>query len=682
MPAGFYPSCVCRLTIRFEEALTLTDTRNAAQLDPTLGPGAGTALAGFAATRNALTNPPGFQLGYSKGLLLPPGPPVSLGGLEMVPRSASIELPGVRQAGKFDLEIAYRDLPIDPRTVRACRVEIFLGAVQADQFARGEQLATHVAGVPTQDLLMVGTVDLWDAKHSNATSVVRLEGRDLVGILLDTKLPLQFLQQLDLSKNIVDVIHQILSGNKAVLSPTSPLTPLTGPTGLIGQGLDIVVEADLGEWGGEIPVLGRLGELTETRKGVAATSAQMTPNSQKISYWDLITRYCALLGAVPQLRTVSAAEAQSSTTFTSTGKQLSPGQIVLSVRRARNLFAQQKTPTPFAGGQPRKLRAPLVEKGQEQDLFVRRLVFGRDISEFNFQKKFHGTVVPTVRTWGVDDTKRGSEQLINGQWPPPLSQADQMKQDSEILNIPYHGIRDKKRLNELARDIYEEVGRGELGGTAQTKWLTSFGGDATDPDLLRLRPGDAVELVVDVRQLGSRAPLVNELVNDTRTPFEQAVTDLANRLNVGTSVARIIVATARGMLTQTLSTFRTATVKYGWDVKKGINVTLDYQNYVIARNETADKADSQTGQKVSTRTQKTPAAPTAPTGSAASQQPTRPSVSDQLFQQQLGSSLEGSSATAATLGTGGGVNFGTTPAVAGATGADSAAVVGNAGGEG
>src|SRR5690606_8267629 len=54
-----------------------------------------------------------------------------------IPTTAGLGLNGIRTADTLQLGIKYRDLPIDPRVVRSCAVEYFLGCVTADDYERG-----------------------------------------------------------------------------------------------------------------------------------------------------------------------------------------------------------------------------------------------------------------------------------------------------------------------------------------------------------------------------------------------------------------------------------------------------------------------------------------------------------------------------------------------------------------
>ena len=76
------------------------------------------------------------------------------------------------------------------------------------------------------------------------------------------------------------------------------------------------------------------------------------------------------------------------------------------------------------------------------------------------------------------------------QWPPEDSTAGKLKAGANKLTFPYSGIRDKDRLIEIAKSIYEEIGRSEIAGEASTDAVSSLGGDNNDPDVVSFQ-GDS-----------------------------------------------------------------------------------------------------------------------------------------------------------------------------------------------
>ena len=580
----YYPSMVVHLGLRFDETLmVVTDDR----------------YYDSAQTKQAanMQDPP-QESPYLQPLVVP-GARVSQ-VLNRIPIKASVELPGIRQAGKFDLTFDYRVLPIDPRLMSAITVEIHLGAVAAGDFSDGiggvtwgdaggggqvrSVLRTRdAAGIPDNDsLLMIGTCDMNECSF-DGQGTVHLEGRDLRGLLLDGKIPPKDIEKINLQQPISKVVGDILE--TITIDHTVKID--VKPIGFVGD---------------KEPSPADSGGLTRCRMGADGDGAKSQPaGGDKLSYWDLITNYCFLVGAVPYF----------------------VGQT-LYIRPARDIYSQISGDqmTPFAGGTAREVMTQGLSGPTTEKLRVRRLVYGRNIESLSYQRKYGGVKVPIVEVVGIDDTVRGDQKLLVEQWPPIDSDAAKSKGENDKIRSPIHGIRSREQMRAIAQDLYEEIGRGEIGGTCKTKVMASFGGDNEDPDMIRLRPTDAVELTVDVRAISSRAPLVSELTEQNRRPFDEQVKVLADMFG-DVNLARALVATQRSSIVDGLRWFRTSNVKFDWDgSKSGIAISFDFQNYIVARH--GASAAAQPAVKSVTRTVSKTAAKAIPprgTGAAAAATP-------------------------------------------------------------
>jgi hypothetical protein len=512
-----------------------------------------------------------------------------------IPKRMSVEDPGFRQAGKFDMTLDFRDLPIDPRTVRSAAVEIHMGAVSHGDFgtgmvqvnpdgSRSSIISTRKNGAVRQDTLrMIGLVDEWQVDEADNGAEVTLSGRDLRGPLLDTPLGTdpsisqQILGELDLSQPIDQVVTQLLRYN--------PLFDL------------INVKTNEAEWDNETVPAPRAADLIPRHRQGAngqrtAGRASMPGDSNQMSFWDLIVQLCFIVGAVPFFR----------------------GESML-IRPARSIYDQQRTwfnpdvQTPFVPDQPRHVQ------GVDGDISIRWLVYGRDAQKLHFSRKFGGFQRPkTVRCVSInpDGGQRGLGQVVQAQWPPAaspdrsrtnrVSPSARLSQE-EVLTIPVHGISDVGRLQSIAQNLYEQISRLEMGGTASTPNLASFGGDNDDPDLLRLRPGDGVIFYTDVRELRSQQPLVSTVTDHYRTPFEGQVDEIASRIGDRT-LAAAIVASARGQSGLIQRAFRVSTVKLEWDAQTGIGIEFDFQNYYEPRA-VSDSAGTARGSVHTTTTTQT-----------------------------------------------------------------------------
>ena len=260
------------------------------------------------------------------------------------------------------------------------------------------------------------------------------------------------------------------------------------------------------------------------------------------------------------------------------------------------------------------MRVVVVELVDQHHVGAHLLQHGRDLARVSFKRKLGGKVkVPAVEVVAVDtsSTRRGLGAFLKARYPDDSEDADDRQTSDlaadgrsdkrQVLTIPVHGIRDSKRLRELARDLFEEIGRGEIGGSAETSELASFGGDNADPDLLRLQPGDTVQIQVDTSALSSVPPVMSELQHLSRVPDAEAIKLVAARLGgdpvEADNLARILVGTLRGRIVQLQDVFRVNTVRLTYQ-SGVIKISFDYSNYSGLRFDSATaKAKVQSRQR-------------------------------------------------------------------------------------
>jgi hypothetical protein len=546
----YYPSMVCNLQIRFDEGLTHLPIPIKTVVNK----------AGEAVTI------PVDVLSVPEPLILATGSDNLSQVLGVVPKACSVELPGYRQAGTFSMTLEYQDLPLDPRVIRAMRVDVHLGAVGARDFGDGMTSTTFIGQRPSilaannDNLLIVGLADTINVSHGKNGSIIQVEGRDLRGLFLDTPIAAETLQRIDLSLPIDEVVSALVND----LHP---------------QGGRITVQAadDLDWPGFVVPSPGVQDDLTRVnldaggQRQVASGKGEVS----KITFWDLITQYCMLVGAVPY--------------FAGRTLMIKPARSLYYFRQAE--LSPAEAETPFDGALPRSVAYPLVQV--PEDYTYRRLVFGRDIENWKMERKLGGVKVPAIRCVSIDTSGevRGQDKLIWAVHPDETQQAARVTSvgaggqtgQSDELRISIPGIRNRDRLKQIAEDLYEEIGRKEISGSVQTKNLASFGGDNQDPDLLKLRPGDPMEFRVDASGLDTFPPPISELTQHTHRLFEDEVAEVAKRMNGDENLARVLVASNRGEVSELVRTFRVNNVKYDWSAESGIGIAFDFQNYIEAR---------------------------------------------------------------------------------------------------
>ncbi len=584
----YYPSCVVSMLIRFDEALQ-AQWASGAFINTPPATGSTTArLNSSAALANA--GEPGTA------------------GIARMPKSANIELPGIRKPGTFNLTFDYRDLPIDPRLVRSVGIEIYLDSVKASDFATGvvEQSSERgrasviepwrriSAVTPTpKNLVLKGLVDSWHVNHTSSGSIATLEGRDLTGLFLDTPLTPTLVQSIRLDQPIDVVIRNIVT-----------------QIGGWNQHLEVIA-ADATQWpGGSVPYLANDSRLNLAELDAAKAASKHKQKQQprprrsakfnskprrstgadpdKLSFWDLVTRYCFLVGAVPTYSVVKGGAGF---------------RVALQILPQWGLYdymgsdtVQGLAPSPFNPVRP--------DVGK-----VRRLMYGRNVEELSFERKYQGITARAVEVVSYDPSSkaRNSQRLLSatstlrpsyaemqGVSPPLATIALPASRSSvspsgltsydAVMRIPVKGVTDPVQLQRLADGLYEEIMRGETGGNIRTKSLASFGGKNEDPDLLYLRPRDPIQIAVDIRELGARAPNVSTpLTNETRQTDAALVEEITKR--TGNKVlAQAIVASSRSAAFQPQNYFRVNAVRFDWDIKSGVSIAMDFHNYIMARD--------------------------------------------------------------------------------------------------
>lgn len=576
-PSVFYPACLVDLRILFDDALTLVP-------EPAV-------LETFSTERLAFVPSP-----TAKAV----GNPEVIGGqadpnlsfiTSRIPISASVELPAYREAGTFRITLDYRDLPIDPRLVRSCSVEIYLSTIPGTQFGigmtqrapqferesilrrnvRASSLAAYQRG--NEDCLMVGVVDTWDVEHNDKGSEVTLQGRDLRGMLLNSPMNADTLATLPLKNNIIEVVQFIVSKH-----------PAGGRIHVEGSPKDEWPNSTIPIPGGSFTTRVRKGAKGDKSRGSAGGDTNVT------NFWDVISKYCAIVGAVPFFQ----------------------GNL-LFISPAKNLYDQQRQSTVPRNGSAFNDAREGVEGN------VRQFIYGYNVEELRFERKYTGKR-PTsvvVTSYNTSSTKRGEEKYIEARWPddssvltagvssttakPIAKDIRKAKQTTvnpsgqsaqeDVVRYDYPGIADKARLLQLAQDIYEEIGRGEAGGSVSTQSLASFGGNNNDADVLRLRPGDAVRIGIGVKNKSGQTTSLDEASSFLSPPNLDASvseTTLLKSLNdrgLDPNLARAIVLSSRNYVKELQNTFRVSNVKFDWNISSGVKVAFDFQNYIRPRHE-------------------------------------------------------------------------------------------------
>ncbi len=593
-PRVFYPSCTVAIGLRFDDALHYI---RSAAVTPE--------------TEIARRLPPGDlnrsqiqslfdAVPTQEPLFVSSGNSDALSWLvNVVPRSAVVSKPGFRDAGTFDLELGYHELPFDPRLVKACQVRVFLGTVTPESFAqgvveradlgRGRRVTivrpsvingTDAQGHPDLDKLAIwGDADEFELKIGD-NPTLQIKGRDLRALFIASPMRKGVLGKLDLTQPIDQVVKQIINSHP------------------LGAQMQIAVLAS--EWpGGKVPSPGVAGNLTKVHLGATGQGKGGPPPSQqesKLNYWSAIYQYCFLVGAVPYFRGVQLC--------------IRPAQSLYDLRDKANFTT---TVTPFAGGLPR--RGP-----DGRPFAVRKLSYGHNIKNLRFKRNLRGPERPRVIEVVCIDTsseQRGKQKLLRAVYPEDVakqlaklhankeSPSGQLA-ENEVQRVPVYGIRSVDQLKQIAKAIFETTARYEIEGDYEVSDLASYGGDNDDADMLRLAVGDPVELTVAPSSFNPARSGDVQLVSDMNRiagmPFDEAVNFVAQQIG-DQNFARAVVATSRGLVVETESTYRTSEVTVNWSKDSGARVTGKFHNFIEARYGATTPPPAQKGARTITTEQ-------------------------------------------------------------------------------
>lgn len=550
---SYYPSARARLIIRFEDY-------GAADVP---------APPGKKAQLRKGNKDPGvdldvFQIADGSYVLLSPGDdPDSVGGPQqqyasddgrtqvldaVIPISATLQRMGVRKASKMQLEIEYRDLPIDPRAVRSCAIEYYLGTVQPDDFARGIAGETSYDRVPSANVALPlnvipdewvdaagkrrtnlrfqGWVDEWEADWPEGdVPVVRLECTDNSALLADQDAPPQL---------GVGVNERL---DRAVAEYLSNFPQMRGMR---------VVYLPQGS-GVEVPVL---KEALSATKFVPKNGPTVAGGgTSKINVWDYLTD---VVGSV--------------------GHMLRFDGVSVIIQRARTLYAGgdvgiRRDDDPFQG-------RTLVDGRR---LERRLMLYGRNILDMRFTRSFVKTAPFNVEVRSYYPTRK---KTLVSRYPTDVAKRNKDLKPGNSSEEKWHvvrvrGISSQDVLDLVAQNYYEQVQRNELVAQITTKNLASFGGGNADPDLLDLRAGDDIEVEV------LRDPTGNSTVTEIQDRIKSSAADYLMQLGYDSDFAQAYQRVVDNIGFPTLFKVRDGTLD--WDREEGVVIDMTVVNYVEIR---------------------------------------------------------------------------------------------------
>lgn len=384
----------------------------------------------------------------------------------VIPVRATLLRNGVRVADTLSLTLRYLDFPFDPRTVRSCAVQFYLGTLTEAQYRDEISGASRVVlpetftdnrGRSRSNLRFEGWVDEqsdeWD---DDGEPLVTLECTDNTRLVLDQEAPPKLTVAAD------QPIDKALANYLANFPQCSGLTVEYRPEGATIPTLKTALaktayRPQLGP-----PPSGGAG-------GASGGGGAAGGGGSKLMVWDYLTDVAGALGLSIRME----------------------GRKVI-LQRPRTLYASK-----FEGRPDDPFTGRILPDGR--NVTARLFVYGQNVTSFGFKRKFSkfSATNVEVRCFSAKQGKTLAARFPGakkGDRQPNPKPGDANDEQWKVITV--NGIEDEATLRAIAQGVYESIGRNEFSGRFSTKNLASFGGGPEDPDVLDCQAGDAIELEV------------------------------------------------------------------------------------------------------------------------------------------------------------------------------------------
>lgn len=471
----------------------------------------------------------------------------------IIPIRASLSLNGIRTASTLTLELAFADLPMEPRMIRGVGVDFYLGTVTASEFQRGiagetrdepggatvplNLIPTEYTdgfGRPRTNLRFSGWVDEWEVAWSDGQPIVRLQCRDNSSILLDTEAPAML------------AVDPKIPLDKAF---AKYLTVFPQFGGISVQYLPKGIEA---------PTYIKASQKVAFKVPFGPPGA----TGGKATVLDYLSDIAAHLGLVVRFDAVTA---------------------TLIIQQPRTIYGNKfpkREGDPFSGR---------VVGARSRTLPFRLFVWGRNVKEYNFKRKFTVAGPTTIEVRSYSTTLK---RYLVARYPIKKERLERglpgaLLPDEKIQQFFYPGIKDEPTLRAIAQGIYEQLGRNELDVFIRTMDLGSFGGSALDPDLLDCQPGDTIQFEVTDDDSTAETSTLNDIERQ-QTSASKAATFMAN-LGYGPEFSQAYGEARENALMQPY--FRVKRMEFSWDIEKGVDIGVQAVNYIEVRGDTLPKGE-------------------------------------------------------------------------------------------
>jgi hypothetical protein len=468
-----------------------------------------------------------------------------------IPKTAQLGRNSPRTASTLSMEFKYGDLPVDPRVIRSCGVEFYIGTVSGRDFQAGvlgetrsvgdggatstveplhlvPDTFTDQNGVVRSNLRFQGFADQWEVHWSEGEPLIKIECTDNTRLLMDQPAPAQLTlnEKIPLDKAIATYLANFpqFRGLGVMFLPAGETPPALGPA---------LQKTSFKPTLGPAPSKG----------GGASTGSKM-------SVWDYIIDITASVGFLVRVL----------------------GNTIV-IEHVRQLFTgsrlERRADDPFR---------PRLVPGRDTPIERRTFIYGRNIEDLQITRNFtkHAPINIELRCY----FGKRKKPLIS-RFPDKANRQKQVNpgnaSEEKWLVLLVAGIEDQDTLNILAQGYYESIGRNELGAKFSTRNLSSFGGGNDDPDVLDMYPGDSIDILTTREE--EEFATVNRI--EDLMSMQDRAQNFLTQLGFPDDFAKRYATAFVNIGIQT--TFKVRKIGMNWSEDHGLDIDVESVNYIVVR---------------------------------------------------------------------------------------------------
>lgn len=388
--------------------------------------------------------------------------------VQTAPESVSITHSSYRLPDEATVTLKWSAMPLDPQVVRSISVSIYLGTVPERTFAekmRDGVAINEVARTDTnarwtvadllneENLRFSGFADEVSVHHGDDGDTLTLNCRDWTASLLDTPVPSATYRKPLWDGYIEDVIANVLADF---------------------DGTNNVPLHIYGFKPGEL----KMSRGSHHKAGKSGKAATRSRGVRDENYWDLLTDLSVKNGLVLYADRYRFVLRPATSIYEEPQDEVEYYETIIGKGGWSRLTEQ--------GFASKRRRLPGTDRVAPNAV----MVFGANIRSLDITRRLGRVKIPGVRVVTVDGKEPWSYTFPeNAKAQAGTMHPSGLWAKEEIRVLPVTGVESKDDLKIIARQAFEEIGRGDQTLTLETDDLASFGGDNSDPDLLDLRAG-------------------------------------------------------------------------------------------------------------------------------------------------------------------------------------------------